>query len=296
MSDTLPSLEDKLEAHNLTRDEYDVILERLGREPNDNELGLFSVMWSEHCSYKSSRVAPEAGLPTSGPRRACRARARTPASSTSARGWPPSSRSSRTTTRRSSSPIQGAATGVGRDHPRRLHDGRAPDSADELAALRAAETNPKQPLPLSMGRRRHRRATATAWASRRSGARSSSRTATTSTRWSTRSASVHRAQGPHLPRQGRGRGQPGLLRRGQDRQGRHPRRDDGLGRVRRGRRGEAPDRSGRRPVHGEAPARGLPRADGHRRDRRHPGHGRGGPDVLDLRDGRPRRSRASRSS
>ena len=35
--------------------EYQVILDRLGREPNDVELGVFSVMWSEHCSYKSSR-------------------------------------------------------------------------------------------------------------------------------------------------------------------------------------------------------------------------------------------------
>ncbi|MEW5991460.1 MAG: phosphoribosylformylglycinamidine synthase subunit PurL [Chloroflexota bacterium] len=39
----------------LTDDELDAIRERLGREPNDVELAMFSVMWSEHCSYKSSR-------------------------------------------------------------------------------------------------------------------------------------------------------------------------------------------------------------------------------------------------
>jgi phosphoribosylformylglycinamidine synthase len=39
----------------LKPDEYTLILERLGREPNPVELGVFSVMWSEHCSYKSSR-------------------------------------------------------------------------------------------------------------------------------------------------------------------------------------------------------------------------------------------------
>jgi phosphoribosylformylglycinamidine synthase II len=39
----------------LKPDEYALILERLGREPNHVELGVFSVMWSEHCSYKSSR-------------------------------------------------------------------------------------------------------------------------------------------------------------------------------------------------------------------------------------------------
>ena len=41
--------------HGLTPDEYQIILDRLGRAPNLNELGIFSVMWSEHCSYKSSR-------------------------------------------------------------------------------------------------------------------------------------------------------------------------------------------------------------------------------------------------
>ena len=41
--------------HGLSEDEYKIIKKRLGREPNINELGLFSVMWSEHCSYKSSR-------------------------------------------------------------------------------------------------------------------------------------------------------------------------------------------------------------------------------------------------
>lgn len=41
--------------HGLSKDEYAIICDRLGREPNINELGIFSVMWSEHCSYKSSK-------------------------------------------------------------------------------------------------------------------------------------------------------------------------------------------------------------------------------------------------
>lgn len=61
------SLEELLEAHNLTRGEYDRIVDTLGRVPNENELGMFSVMWSEHCSYKSSRVHL-GRLPTKGPR------------------------------------------------------------------------------------------------------------------------------------------------------------------------------------------------------------------------------------
>ena len=55
-----------LQRHGLTREEYDRIVEFLGREPNLTELGIFSVMWSEHCSYKSSRVHLKT-LPTKGP-------------------------------------------------------------------------------------------------------------------------------------------------------------------------------------------------------------------------------------
>src|SRR5437763_13635185 len=53
--------------HNLTLDEFNRIKELLGREPNLVELGVFSVMWSEHCAYKSSRVHLKR-LPTSGER------------------------------------------------------------------------------------------------------------------------------------------------------------------------------------------------------------------------------------
>jgi phosphoribosylformylglycinamidine synthase II len=56
-----------LDEHGLTRAEYDRILAALGRKPNRTELGVFSVMWSEHCSYKSSRVHLKT-LPTEGPR------------------------------------------------------------------------------------------------------------------------------------------------------------------------------------------------------------------------------------
>ena len=56
-----------LDQHGLTSDEYERIQKALGREPNLTELGLFSVMWSEHCSYKSSRVHLRT-LPTEGPR------------------------------------------------------------------------------------------------------------------------------------------------------------------------------------------------------------------------------------
>ncbi|HEX8840842.1 MAG TPA: phosphoribosylformylglycinamidine synthase subunit PurL [Sphingomicrobium sp.] len=52
--------------HGLSEEEYSRILKALGREPNLVELGIFSVMWSEHCSYKSSRVHLKK-LPTEAP-------------------------------------------------------------------------------------------------------------------------------------------------------------------------------------------------------------------------------------
>ena len=52
--------------HGLTPQEYQEIVKALGREPNYTELGVFSVMWSEHCSYKSSRHYLKL-LPTEGP-------------------------------------------------------------------------------------------------------------------------------------------------------------------------------------------------------------------------------------
>ncbi len=66
-SHTQSITKDLVAQHGLSDDEYKKILDILGREPNLTELGLFSVMWSEHCSYKSSRVHLKK-LPTTGPR------------------------------------------------------------------------------------------------------------------------------------------------------------------------------------------------------------------------------------
>ncbi|HET6268181.1 MAG TPA: phosphoribosylformylglycinamidine synthase II, partial [Acidobacteriota bacterium] len=54
-----------IQAHGLTEEEYKRICTILNREPNMTELGMFSVMWSEHCSYKSSRTHLKR-LPTKG--------------------------------------------------------------------------------------------------------------------------------------------------------------------------------------------------------------------------------------
>ncbi|EMD82450.1 Phosphoribosylformylglycinamidine synthase, synthetase subunit [Pacificimonas flava] len=67
MTEATPAITPELVAeHGLSPDEYGVILKALGREPNLTELGIFSVMWSEHCSYKSSRLHLKK-LPTKGP-------------------------------------------------------------------------------------------------------------------------------------------------------------------------------------------------------------------------------------
>ena len=60
-------LDAALKKENLSRADYDEICRRLGRAPNRAELGMFGVMWSEHCCYRNSRPLL-AGFPTSGPR------------------------------------------------------------------------------------------------------------------------------------------------------------------------------------------------------------------------------------
>jgi phosphoribosylformylglycinamidine synthase subunit PurL len=62
--------QDLIAAHGLSPDEYDRILEIIGREPTYTELGIFSAMWNEHCSYKSSKKWLRT-LPVDGPQVIC---------------------------------------------------------------------------------------------------------------------------------------------------------------------------------------------------------------------------------
>ena len=71
MSSPEPDVNQALAAeHGLTSDEYQRILELLGRVPTWTELGIFSAMWNEHCSYKSSKIHLRT-LPTEGPQVIC---------------------------------------------------------------------------------------------------------------------------------------------------------------------------------------------------------------------------------
>src|SRR5881397_3673987 len=51
----MPVAQEVLDTIALSRDEYALIIERLGREPNEVELGMFGALWSEHCGYKNSK-------------------------------------------------------------------------------------------------------------------------------------------------------------------------------------------------------------------------------------------------
>src|SRR6266487_2288981 len=61
-----PPMEPLHRALGLTDEEYEKVRATLGRDPNRTELAMFSVMWSEHCSYKSSKIHLR-NLPTEGP-------------------------------------------------------------------------------------------------------------------------------------------------------------------------------------------------------------------------------------
>ena len=58
--------EDVIAAHGFTPDEYAEVINILGRDPTFTEMGIFSAMWNEHCSYKSSKIHLRT-LPTEGP-------------------------------------------------------------------------------------------------------------------------------------------------------------------------------------------------------------------------------------
>lgn len=98
--------------HGLTPEEYDRILGILGREPNFTELGVFSVMWSEHCSYKNSK--PELRkFPTTGPKVLVKAGEENAGVIDIGDGWAVAFKMESHNHPSAIEPFQGAATGVG---------------------------------------------------------------------------------------------------------------------------------------------------------------------------------------
>ena len=152
VSNTVTITPELVAAHGLKPDEYQRILDLIGREPSFTELGIFSAMWNEHCSYKSSKKWLKT-LPTNGS-------ARDPGAGRECRRRRHRRRRVRRLQDGEPQPplLHRALPGRGdrrRRHPaRRLHHGRAAGRRDERAALRRARPSKD---PASGGRRRRRR-------------------------------------------------------------------------------------------------------------------------------------------
>ncbi len=98
--------------HGLTPEEFEQIKEILGREPNFTELGIFSVMWSEHCSYKNSRRELKK-FPTTGPNILVKAGEENAGVVDIGDGWAIAFKMESHNHPSAIEPFQGAATGVG---------------------------------------------------------------------------------------------------------------------------------------------------------------------------------------
>src|SRR5919109_1547862 len=98
--------------HGLTPEEFERIKKILGREPNFTELGIFSVMWSEHCSYKNSRLELKK-FPTTGPNILVKAGEENAGVVDIGDGWAVAFKIESHNHPSAIEPLQGAATGVG---------------------------------------------------------------------------------------------------------------------------------------------------------------------------------------
>ena len=287
VSNTVTITPELIAAHGLKPDEYQRILDLIGREPTFTELGIFSAMWNEHCSYKSSKKWLRT-LPTNGPR-VIQGPGENAGVVDIGDGDCVVFKMESHNHPSYIEPYQGAATGVGGILRDVFTMGARPIAA--MNALRFGEPGSSEDQA-SGGRRRRRRRRLRQFLRRADGRRRGQfrRPLQRQLLVNAFAAGLARTDAIFLSR-GQGRRPAGRLSRRQDRPRRRRRRDHGVGRVRRQDRGEAPDRAGRRSLHRKMPARSLPRADGVRRRHRHPGHGRGRPHLLGRRDGRQGRPR-----
>lgn len=124
-------------SHGITEGEYQKITKILGREPNFTELGIFSVMWSEHCSYKNSKPILKT-FPTEGPNLLVRAGEENAGIVDIGGGLAICFKIESHNHPSAIEPFQGAATGVGGILRDIFTHGIAPYSPDELASVRQA--------------------------------------------------------------------------------------------------------------------------------------------------------------
>ena len=139
--DPPPAGEESLHrALGLTDDEFEAVGKILGRPPNHLELALYAVMWSEHCSYKSSRLHLRR-LPTEGPR-VLVGPGENAGVIDAGDGIAVAIRIESHNHPSAIEPYQGAATGVGGILPRHLHHGGTAVGGDGPALLRATRRRP----------------------------------------------------------------------------------------------------------------------------------------------------------
>src|SRR3989441_12478831 len=117
MSRTTPTADpvvtpELVKRHGLTSEEFERIKKILGREPNFTELGIFSVMWSEHCSYKNSKRELKK-FPTTGPNILVKAGEENAGVVDIGDGWAIAFKMESHNHPSAIEPFQGAATGVG---------------------------------------------------------------------------------------------------------------------------------------------------------------------------------------
>jgi hypothetical protein len=133
-AEPLPTLE-TAQGLGLSPDEFDKIKKILGRTPNFTELSVYSVMWSEHCSYKNSILQLKT-LPRSGKRLLVGAGEENAGLVDIGDGLGCAFKIESHNHPSAIEPYQGAATGVGRYSPRYIHDGRPADRFPEQPAFR----------------------------------------------------------------------------------------------------------------------------------------------------------------
>ena len=275
-----------LERHGLKPDEYDRIVALLGREPNLTELGLFSVMWSEHCSYKSSRVHLRT-LPTTGPR-VLQGPGENAGAVDIGDGLAAVFKIESHNHPSFIEPYQGAATGVGGIIRDIFTMGARPIAL--LDALRFGPPSEPRSRRILQGVVRGIGGYGNSIGIPTVGGEvmfDETYSGNPLVNVFCLGIAKHEAL---VKGRASGVGNPVYYVGAKTGPRRHPWRDDGVRGIRRQAGREAARRAGRRSVHGEASARGLSGGADHRRVRGHAGHGRSGLVLRHLRDGLPRRS------
>ena len=274
-------------SHGLKPDEYERILKLIGRVPSFTELGIFSAMWNEHCSYKSSRLHLR-GLPTKAPW-VIQGPGENAGVIDIGDGQAVVFKMESHNHPSYIEPYQGATTGVGGILRDVFTMGARPIACLNALSFGAPE-HPKTRHLVSgvvagVGGYGNSFGVPTVGGQVRFHTRYDGNILVNAMAVGLADADkIFYAAASGVEHADR-------LFRLQDRPRRHSRRLDGVGRIRRRFRREAPDRSGRRSLRGKAAAGSLPRDHGSRLRDRDPGHGRGGADLFGGRNGRQGRSR-----